>query len=284
MEFIGIWIKDIALSIQKGDWVSATVLFLMALVILIIMKSDIIDKFKGMFAIGKKKKILMSEEYKQFIQSAILRSISKTRVLKDDYGRKIRTLKDSILREQMNYAENALEVINGEQLTVYRATLKEKLKTFKFCKATVDICRMGEDIEEINMDLYKAVLHEIYDVVLAETRRAFKENGLAEKTENEFKNYIEKIVATTMAKSERVARAKIKEQHMILDYDEGFATVDKRRAYEQQKEVFEEARRISVHYYDKIRDLENELSKKLSEVAIEEELNLLLKEKISKEL
>ncbi len=276
-----------------GNFAAATSFLFIFFIVLVITKPTLFEKLLTKLNIKRKTDILNSEAYQNFVRSSMYRTAHRTRQLQSEYDRAIRKIQDGILKKQMTFAENAVEQVSAEQLNLYRKELKRKILTMNFCNAcevkcqhcgnvsNAGMCRFGENIEETNMDLYKAVLHTIYDEILSESRRAFKENGLAEKSQAEWDDYIVYITGTALAKGEEVARAKIKEQHMILTYEEGLATVDKDKVFKQQTKVFEQARKIAIQAHDEIERLEKELADKLKEAIIEEELGLLIKTEVT---
>ena len=223
----------------------------MAIVTFLMWKPNILEKLRG----KKKKKCYEKEELYQIVADKAIDCIR----IREEYDFKIDQVRHSIMRDQMAFAENALERIKNEQFKAYSELLKEKVESME----NVDHWSTSKQFAA-NLQIYDKLLDTIFKEVLGETRRAFRDNGLDKMTDAEFELYVQDLAKTCLARGEIVMRQQYNASVMILTYDEGKSTVNPKESFIQTSDVFRHARKISLKAHKEIKQLEEEFNEELS--------------------
>lgn len=277
MDFtISQFISPLVGYISDGNIQSIFSILSLLVIVLLISKPEWLEKWLSIIRFKKNNKILQSAEFNKFVQSAILRSISKTRLVKNEYSSKLSKYKYNIIKEQMDTAENEIDILNLDILNSIRRTLKEKLITFQFCLAEDGPCYLGKNIEDSNLHFYAYMLDELKSNVLADLRRIFRTNGFSDKTDVEYREYVNMNAKSISSKMEKFIRMKLKEYNSVLEYDEFTKSITSEIMEHKISKILFLAKHINTRIQIKIEKLEEDLSQKLKDVAIEEELNLSL--------
>lgn len=153
---------------------------LIALVLISIQGGAVIQWGKEKFVFGKSKN-------KRSCKDCLL-IIMKSR---DECEYNTSTKRNSILRDQMNFAEQKILELKGILLNDYREQLTEK--------------RDQENVDPIEENkqylLYNSVLTNILEITKDEIRRSFKENGFEGFNGQEFSNYVKNKAQTLISLS-----------------------------------------------------------------------------------
>jgi hypothetical protein len=230
------------LGFEGGEDIKSFMMFfyLLSLGILVI-----VPKVKKILAKPKDKKYSKEE-----VASLLLERIGSLMHLREDALFEIHQIKLNILRDQMDYAENTLEASKNDMLKAYGTALDAKLERKEIA--------MDSRSRAMNMLIYSGILDRVYASILAETRRAFRNNGFDDMSDLEFDVYIKQITGVCLSKGESVARQHYNEHVMIISYDEGKSTIDPSKIFEQTSEVFKKARRVTVKASRRMDKIESE--------------------------
>lgn len=260
---------------NSGNIVSTIMLLLLLTFFLILIyKPSIFTKLINYIKYNKKKKMLESDDYKKLLHGIILRSISKSRILKDEYSFKIQKIKGSILKDQMNYTENSLEIITSDHLSYYNEELIKQLSGLNFCTSNHQ-CIYGKNMKNIQIHLHKCIIHNLCDIILNHIRQCLKENGLVNMSDDKFRLYIDNTITVILSKAKTQVSEKIKDYIIIFKNDE-FELFEKEKLKNVLYDIFYTSRSIAMTAYTQIEKLESELASKLKDVSIEEEINMFV--------
>jgi len=195
---------------------------------------------------------------KEKVERLLLERLSALTHLREDILFEIYQIKSNILRDQMDYAENSLDASKNEMLKAYSAVIDHKIETKELA--------LDSKLRAMNMQIYSFILDKVYGAILAESRRAFKNNGFEEMSDVEFDLYLRNITGICLSKGESIARHSYNAHTMAISYEEGKSSVEPSKIFEQTQDVFKKAKRIKIKATVKIKELEDkykEESKKL---------------------
>jgi hypothetical protein len=195
---------------------------------------------------------------KDEVATILLERIETVMHLREDALFEVQQVKLNVLRDQMDYAENALDASKNDMLKAYGRVIDARTESREIA--------IDSRTRTRNMQMYSFILDKIYYTVLSETRRAFRNNGFDEMNDLEFDVYIKKITEVCLSKGETTARQHYIEHVMAISYDDGKSAVDPSKIFEQTADVFKKARRITVKANARMKDIESAYREKAKEL------------------
>jgi hypothetical protein len=179
---------------------------------------------------------------------------SAKELLSSKYRMKIDIVRDSILRDQMNFAENELEILSNKQLKKYKQILIDKIKLNPLmCEDTTNkrLCSRAKKIVSLNEQAFNLILECIQKILINETRRAFKENGFDEMTDDAFTLYLENIIAKFLEIGEKTSRNNYS-SILELSYEDGTKAIDIYEVSKTTEKIFKNAKSVKLKSLKKI--------------------------------
>jgi len=144
-------------------------------------------------------------------------------------------LQESILRDQMNSAEQKVE----EAELFLDGTYRQMLIDYR--KNDTDI---NLDLEHQQQILYEEVLSNAFQKILKEIRRSFKENGFQHMGPIEYTQYCKEKTANLIAIGRKYIKARYPYEKMIIPIEERFKLLDINQMETYVFNLFDKAREI----------------------------------------
>ena len=162
------------------------------------------------------------------------------------------------MRDQMSMAENGLERIKHDIFKNFSKALKEHTEDM-----TDDAWSTSRQFSS-NLQIYEKLLDTVFLEILAEARRAFRDNGLDKMSDAELELYSKDIAKTCHARADIIMMQQYNESVMILKYEEK-PHIEEHKVIEHTKEIFRHAQKISIKAYASIKELEEEFNAELQQ-------------------
>jgi len=220
----------------------------MSIVTFLILKPSLLDKLRT----KKEKRCYNKTQLSEIVADKVLDCIR----IREEYDFKIDQVRHSVMRDQMSMAENGLERMKHDIFKNFSKALKE---------TTED---MNEDAWSTsrqfsaNLQIYEKLLDTVFIEILAEARRAFRDNGLDKMSDAELELYSGDIGKTCHARVDIMMMQQYNESVMILKYEEK-PHISEEDVLKHTKEIFRHARKISINAYAKIKELEEQFNEEL---------------------
>lgn len=218
------------------------VLFLVAILLIAFFTKSGVKL--GKFKLGGSGKIRRS------CGDCVLLLMGKREKLEQQYSRledEKNRLINSILKDQMNFAEQKLIEIQALLLNAYSEELIKKRSKTEY-----------DYVEESNQSkLYYGLLRDTLWSVKDEVRRSFKENHFATLDEFEFTRYVRDKVTAIMSQSIQHMTNLYPQSKMIITLNDRVMLVEKFRS------KFED---FSVEVYMQAREIKKQVDKKIEEI------------------
>jgi hypothetical protein len=174
------------------------------------------------------------------------------------YEYKVKKVTDSILVEQMNFAEQKLSEIKFKTLNLYQKQLK------LINNDLVDVSEF--DLVEYNKQfvIYKETLSNAINLMKDEIRRSMIENGFTSKSKYEFEDYIKNQhgILITIGKNYTMLSYPYIGMDIKMDDFKGLESVD---VEEFISDIYVKAREIKKRSDEKIEDLNKNFEDEMNE-------------------
>ena len=185
------------------------------------------------------------------------RKLIMTRTMKFDTD--LNKLKNSTLRDQMNYAEQKIQEVSFQLSSTYR----EDIINNRALGKSVDMTR--ENKEYI---LYQETLSNAMFPIKNEIRRSFKENGFVEMSSPEFLDYVKKKTKLLITMGEEYIRSRYPFENMIVSIQDRFNQVPEEMIESAINDLYTKAKFISDLADSKINELGKEFDRDMEEFCI----------------
>jgi hypothetical protein len=182
------------------------------------------------------------------------RSLVMIRIMKFD--QEVKLLKDDILRDQMNYAEQKIQESSYTLTTSYRDNIVH------LRKQTEPIDSVRENKEYI---LYRESLACALHIVHDEIRKAFKENGFVEFNNQEFLDYVKGKTKLLISIGREYIRSRYPFENMIVPIEWRFDRLPEPQIEAAVYDLFSKAKQIKLLANEKIEQLGQEYDKDIVE-------------------
>lgn len=173
---------------------------------------------------------------------------------RDEFEIKRRKLENSILKNQMNFAEHRLDSIQFDLCQDYREHLRSK-RTENF------------DIQEEHKEsvLYEEIVKQSLSITLDEIRRSFKENGFHQLRGVEFQTYVKTKAQDLINRARSYLVMRYPSVGMIISVDERMGRLDISRMEDICFDIYVNAKEVRVRVENEIAELEREFIAKIHE-------------------
>lgn len=227
------WLTALPIPVQIGIYVG----FLVLVVILAIIGRVTFKMGKWNVSFGKppKAKKRMCTD---------CRTLVMTRTMKFDHD--VKMLRDDILRDQMNYAEQKMLEVSYMLTSSYRQDIVDARKP----GARMDISRENKEYIIYQESLGCAMIQ-----IKNALRRAFKENGFFELGSNEFEDYIVGKTKLLISIGKEYIRSRYPFENMIVPIEERFSRTPESKIQAAVHDVFSKAKLIVKSTHEKIEEL-----------------------------
>lgn len=161
---------------------------------------------------------------------------------REEHELKRRKLENSILKEQMNFAEHKILAVILSLVEDYRENLVE---------------HRGDDVDQVkeheDLVLYDETLKNSMNLAKDELRRSFKENGFYDLSGTEFSNWVKGKTKDLIALTRSYLRQHYPYQGMIIPIEERFDRLDEGSMEDVVFEIYVNAKEV---YRDAHEDLD----------------------------
>lgn len=242
-------------------WLASLPPILQFIIALLSIISAVIISIKGTAALqwGKTKiglggnpKKISTNPKKRSCADCIFIILSKREIL----GDKRLEIRNSILKDQMNFAEQKLIEIKTDLLQEYRRELTNRRNN------NLDLNKEDRDYK-----VYKGALIESLGLVKDEVRKSFKENGFEELSGNQFSNYVKDKVISLLS----IATIYVDNEYphnMIISREDWLDFIKNSYAHKAEDicfEVFQKAKDVKKRSKDELEKLNRSFSQDISE-------------------
>lgn len=172
------------------------------------------------------------------------------------YDQDVRLVKDDILRNQMNYAEQKLHEIYFMLTTSYR----NDMIYFRKPNEEIDFDRENKEFL-----LYQEILSSALIAVKGEIRRSFKENGFVELSNQEFSDYVKGKTKLLINIGREYVRSRYPFNTMIVPLEWRFSRIPEQQIEAAVFDLFSKAKAIKLCADEKIEQLGLEYDKDMIE-------------------
>lgn len=181
------------------------------------------------------------------------RKLVMTRTMKFDQDLKI--IRDEVLRDQMNYAEQKIIEISYFLTSSYREDI------IKARNGNVDIVRENKEYL-----LYQEAIGNAMSQIKNTIRSAFKENGFYELSNQEFSDYVKGKTKLLISMGREYVRSRYPFENMIVPIEERFARLPEAIIESAVMDLFTKAKQIKQAADEKLEALCDQYDKDLAEL------------------
>lgn len=241
------WLATLPIIVQVGLIIGV---FIVAVVLAFIGKVNLkLGKYTISFGKSFRSNLIKKERSCEDCRKLVM-----IRTMKFDQD--VKLVKDDILRDQMNYAEQKVHEVSYMLTTSYR----EDIINLRKSEASIDTVRENKEYL-----LYQETLTCALAQIKNQIRHAFKENGFVEFSPQEFSDYVKGKSKLLVNIGKEYVRSRYPFENMIVPIDKRFETLPEIQIEACAFDLFTKAKQIKLLADEKIEELGREYDKDMEE-------------------
>lgn len=240
-------------------WLAALPVLAQVLLVLVVLSVAVILAFIGKvnlklgkynFSFGKSFKKTVTK----YRSCEDCRKLVMIRTMKFDH--EVKVYKDDILRDQMNYTEQKIHEISYMLTSSYRDDM-------------ISLRKEGQPVDQTRENkeylLYQEALSCAMVQIKNELRRAFKENGFMDFSNNEFSDYVRGKTKLLISVGREYLRSRYPFENMIVPLEWRFDRLPESQIESAVSDLFSKAKQIKLVADEKIEQLGIKYDKDMEE-------------------
>lgn len=177
------------------------------------------------------------------------------------YATECEIVKNSVLRDQMNYVEQKLQEI----CLAFTQSYREMIVSYRKPNEPMDYQR-----EQKEYLLYQETLCNALEIIKKELRRSMKENGFFEMSAMEYASYCKSKTTTVISMEKEYVTSRYPFEGMIIPLLERFAKTDIKFIEGIIFEIFNKSKEIVLDSKEKLKQLSDKFDSDLDNLGEEE--------------